>query len=170
MVTNVVVQRPNVNIPLPEFAVTDQHGAPFTSQSMAGHVTIVDFVFTSCPSVCPALTKKMSTLLARTEDDVRLLSISVDPENDTPARMTEFLDKYGTQSPRWSFVTGEPKVVEATVVQGFKSRVSRDQAGTLSHGEHFVVVDKALRIRGYFDATPSGLEDLVDLVRVLRAE
>ncbi|MFO0618473.1 MAG: SCO family protein [Polyangiaceae bacterium] len=54
----------------------------------------------------------MSALLPRTADDVRLLSISVDPENDTPARMTECLDKNGQRSPRWSFVTGDPTVVE----------------------------------------------------------
>jgi protein SCO1/2 len=170
MATNILAPRPDVNIPLSPFTVTDQNGGEFTSEAMEGHVTVVDFVFTSCPSVCPSLTKKMSTLLPRTPDNVRFLSISVDPENDTPARMTEFLDKYGTRSPRWSFVTGDPKVVEKTVVQGFKTRVDRDKAGTLSHGEHFVVVDKVLRIRGYFDATPSGLDDLVDRVRVLDVE
>lgn len=169
-VSDVRAERPNVSLPLPAFTVVDQAGAAFTSESMRGHVTVVDFVFTSCPSICPALTKKMATLLGRTDDDVRLLSISVDPENDTPERMTAFLEKHGKPSPRWSFVSGDPTVVEKTVVQGFKIRVSREKAGTLSHGEHFVVVDKELRIRGYFEATPSGLDELVDRVRVLDAE
>lgn len=170
VVTDVSVERPDVNLPLPSFAVVDQTGAAYTSETMAGHVTIVDFVFTSCPSICPALTTKMATLLGRTDEDVRLLSISVDPENDTPARLTEFLAKHGKPSPRWSLVTGDPTVVEKTVIQGFKIRVTRNQAGSLSHGEHFVVVDKQLRIRGYFEASPSGLDALVERVRVLDAE
>jgi len=169
-VTAVSVERPDVNLPLPTFSVIDQNGAAFTSDAMRGHVTIVDFVFTSCPSICPTLTTKMSTLLTRTDPEVKLLSISVDPENDTPAKMTEFLAKHGKPSSRWSFVTGDPTVVEKTVIQGFKIRVARDKAGSLSHGEHFVVVDKQLRIRGYFDASPSGLDALVDRVRVLAAE
>lgn len=169
-VTDVSVDHPDVDLPLPTFAVIDQAGAAYTSETMRGHVTIVDFVFTSCPSICPSLTAKMATLLPRTDDDVRLLSISVDPENDTPARLTEFLGKHGKPSPRWSFVTGDPTVVQKTVIQGFKIRVARDKAGSLSHGEHFVVVDKQLRIRGYFDASPSGLDALVERVRVLRSE
>ncbi|MFO0618474.1 MAG: SCO family protein [Polyangiaceae bacterium] len=51
-VTNVCAERPDVNLPLPAFSLIDQTGAPFTSDAMAGHVTIVDLVFTSCPSIC----------------------------------------------------------------------------------------------------------------------
>lgn len=169
-VTGLTIERPDVSLPLPAFAVTDQRGQAYTSEGMRGHVTVVDFIFTSCPSICPSLTAKMATLLPRTADGVRLLSISVDPENDTPEKLTAFQGKHGQASPRWSFVTGDPSIVEKTVIQGFKIRVSRDKAGTLAHGEHFVVVDKELRIRGYFEATPSGLDELVERVRSLDAE
>ncbi len=136
---------------------------------MKGKTTVVDFVFTSCPSVCPTLTTKMAELVDRTNDDdgIRYLSISVDPENDTPEKMRAFLAKYGKDSPRWTFATGARDVVESTVIAGFKMRMDRDKAGTLAHGEHFVVVDKALHVRGYFEATPDGLDALVERARQL---
>jgi protein SCO1/2 len=166
---DVSASQPDIDLPLPSFSLVDQRGAAFESESMRGHVTVVDFVFTECPAVCPSLTQKMAALVDRTDQDasISFLSISVDPENDTPAKMTSFLAKYGKDSPRWSFVTGDPDVVQKTVIGGFKIRMDRDRAGTLAHGEHFVVVDKVLRIRGYFDATPEGLDALVVRARAL---
>lgn len=167
--TNVSASAPDVDLPLPTFSLIDQHGQPFTSDGMKGSVYVVDFVFTSCPSICPTLTKKMSELVSRTAADkaIKFLSISVDPANDTPERMTAFLERNGQSSPRWSFVTGAPDVIDQTVVQGFKMRLDRDKAGTLAHGEHFVIVDKSLRIRGYFEATPEGLDALLERARSL---
>jgi protein SCO1 len=162
-----------VDLPLPSFEMTDQRGQAFTSDSMKGNVHVVDFVFTSCPSVCPSLTRKMAALVDRTEAEpkIRFVSISVDPDNDTPERMRAFLDRYGKDSPRWSFVTGPSSdMVDHTVVEGFKIRLDRDKRGTLAHGEHFVVVDKNLRIRGYFDATPEGQDALIERARALAAE
>ncbi len=145
----------DVKLPLPSFVLVDQHGDRFDSAAMRGKVWIVDFIFTTCPTICPELTKRMSDLVAATEGDadVRFLSISVDPENDTPPKLASFVEKNGVPSPRWSLVTGDPKVISETVLHGFKIAAGKDAAGNLFHGEHFVVVDKEGRVRGFFPAS-----------------
>lgn len=159
----------DVKLPLPSFELVDQSGARFSSADMRGKVWIVDFIFTSCPKICPDLTKKMSALVKTTEADadLRFLSISVDPENDTPAKLTEFVQKYGVVSPRWSLVTGDPKVIEETVLRGFKVAMGKDGAGNVFHGEYFVVVDREGRLRGFFMADEAGTKDLLERARTL---
>ncbi len=159
----------DVRIPLPAFQLVDEHGRRFDSADMRGKVWVVDFIFTSCPVICPSLTKKMAELVQKTESDsdIRFLSVSVDPENDTPAKLTSFVEKFGVVSPRWSLVTGDPKVVEDTVLRGFKVGMGKDSAGNLFHGEHFVLVDKDGRARGFFLANDEGTKALLEKARSL---
>ena len=87
----------------------DERGAPFANDAMLGHVSVVDFVFTRCPSSCPRLTARMGELQARLKkdgSDARLVSFSVDPENDTPPVLAAYAAKAGAEPGRWTFVTG----------------------------------------------------------------
>ena len=89
---------PMVYAELPDFQLTDQDERPFGKKNMEGRVWIVDFVFTRCPTVCTTLSERMSKLQVRlrnTGGDVRLLSISVDPEHDTPAVLKEYAKSSG---------------------------------------------------------------------------
>jgi protein SCO1/2 len=159
----------DVRLPVPTFKLVDQRGRPFDSTSMRGKVWVVDFIFTSCPKICPDLTHKMAGLVSATESepDVRFLSISVDPENDTPDELARFVEKHGRATERWALVTGDPKVVSETVLGGFKVAMGKDSAGNLFHGEHFVVVDKEGFVRGFFQADDEGLAALLARVRQL---
>lgn len=164
--------RPTIDFELPEFQLVDQRGRPFTRADLLGKVWITDFIFTSCPTVCPRLTTELASV-ARTwkgEANLRFLSISVDPENDTPALLAAFAGKYDVDPERWLFVTGEPAVVKSTVLQGFKMALGRGGDGNLFHAERFVVVDKRARVRGVYDADADGIVELQARVKILLAE
>jgi protein SCO1/2 len=176
--TNVVVNAPTIDFELPAFELVDHDKRPFKKEDLLGKVWVVDFIFTSCPSVCPGMTRKMSGLVKELEGeaDVRFLSITVDPETDTPDKLAAFAKEHGAAaggwpSPRWTFVTGDPKVVDETVVKGFLQAVRRGSAKMdISHAERFVVVDKRAHVRGLFDTDEAGFADMKTKVRALVAE
>jgi protein SCO1/2 len=144
---------------VPAFALKDQTGAVLDQTWLAGHVTIVDFVFTRCDTICPVLSMKMANLDERTKDlaDVRLLSFSVDPAYDTPEVLAAYARQYGADPARWRFVTGEYDNVKALVEGALMTAM--DPAGTtasgapdIKHGGHFLLVDRDLHIRGVYDS------------------
>jgi protein SCO1/2 len=142
---------------VPTFQLVDQRGAPFTDGSMAGHVNVVDFIFTRCVASCPRLTARMADMqgrLARAGSGARLVSFSVDPENDTPAVLSEYANRSGADPSRWSFVTGPVDSVKTAVVSGFKVALEKLPKGAndydVTHGDWFVLVDGSGNIRGYY--------------------
>ena len=93
---------------LPAYELVNQNGEVFGSAQLKGQVYVANFVFTTCPSVCPLLTKSMADLQKRFQDakvPVRLVSFSVDPENDTPEKFKAYGEQFGADFARWSFVT-----------------------------------------------------------------
>lgn len=155
---------------LPPFALTDQAGRPFTRASLEGEVTVVNFIFTSCNQSCPRLTSQMAQIQTRLRDarsDAKLVSFSVDPEHDTPARLTEYGMRYHQDPSRWSFVTGSLDGIREVVVNGFKVLMgdapSPRPVGFIDivHGNQFVLVDRRARIRGYFHADTDGIDALL---------
>lgn len=161
---------------LPAFALTDQAGHPFGTRELAGKVWVADFIFTACQEACPLLSQRMHDVGRRTKQlgpDFHLVSISVDPERDTPARLAEYAARYGANPVRWSFLTGPAEAIQDAVTNGFKVGMGReavtpDGGGPtffeIFHGEHLVLVDRQLRIRGYFPATPEGIDQLVEAI------
>jgi protein SCO1 len=142
---------------LPSFRLLDERGAPFTTESMLGHVSVVDFIFTRCTSSCPRLTSRMAQLqdrLARDRRDVRLVSFSVDPENDTPQVLVDYAAKARADPARWTFVTGSLDDIERAVVLGFKVSAAKIAKGAADyeviHGDWFVLVDRTGQLRGYY--------------------
>lgn len=144
---------------VPDFAFTDQTGAPVRSADLRGHVHIANFIFTRCPTVCPTTTLKMQRMGERLagQDAIRFLSFSVDPEHDTPPVLAAFAARFHAEPARWKFLTGPPAAVKAAAEQGFRIAVDRgaalaDGTPTITHGTHFVLLDRQLRIRGYYDS------------------
>ena len=153
---------PAVFVELPDFSLTDHDGRPFTKENMAGRVWIANFIFTRCPTICSTLTERMSKLQIRqrnTGGDVRLLSITVDPEFDTPAILKAYAmtERYRWQPWKWTWVTGTLKDIERVVVSGFKMALDRpddaeDDLLSITHGSKLVLVDRWGRLRGFYDA------------------
>jgi protein SCO1/2 len=161
---------------LPAFTLTDQRGQPFGSRELQGKVWVADFIFTSCQGVCPLLSERMAEVGKRARHlgpDFHLVSISVDPERDTPARLAEYAARYGANPIAWSFLTGPEQAIQATVVEGFKIGAGKERSAgadggaefwEIFHGENLVLVDRQLRIRGYFPATAEGIDKLMEAV------
>ena len=168
---------------LPAFTLTDQRGQSFGTRELAGKVWVADFIFTSCQEACPLLSQKMAEVGRRARHlgpDFHLVSISVDPVRDTPARLADYAARYGANPLAWSFLTGPADAIEAAVTGGFKVGMGKEKveqpaaagqqpaaAGEepgfwqIFHGENLVLVDRRLRIRGYFEATPQGIDLLM---------
>jgi protein SCO1/2 len=153
--------RPQPRLPVlgvvPEFHLVDERGAPYDNQAMFGHVSVVDFIFTRCPSSCPRLTARMAELQARLKKDgsgARLVSFSVDPENDTPPVLAAYAAKTSADLGRWTFVTGPVDAVMRAVVLGFKMSAAKVYSGAndydVTHGNWFIVTDGEGGIRGYY--------------------
>jgi protein SCO1 len=99
----------------PDFSLTSQDGAEVTLRSLRGKVVAVAFIYASCPDVCPMLTDKM----ARVQDElgadfgtkIAFVSITVDPERDTPAVLKDYADAFDAKFAGWSFLTGAPAAI-----------------------------------------------------------
>jgi protein SCO1 len=163
------------------FALTDERGQPFTDEALRGHVTIVDFVFTRCDTICPVITMKMARLQDKTADAaaaIKLASFSVDPAYDTPERLAEYAQRYRADPARWRFVTGPPddvrRLVEGPFMNSMASEgLSPSGAPQISHSGYFLLVDRHARIRGAYDSNDikrldQMLRDARYLARTLR--
>ncbi|HTO97964.1 MAG TPA: SCO family protein [Myxococcales bacterium] len=151
---------------LPAFSLVAEDGKPFAKDDLLGRVWIADFVFTSCADACPRLQGKMRRIQDRLipleqGGGIGLLSISVDPERDTPEKLRQYGEIFGARPGLWRSLTGDQKEVERTVVRGFHTamaKVPRENADPhleafdIMHGERLVLVDRLGRIRGYYDA------------------
>jgi protein SCO1/2 len=162
---------------LPAFTLTDQTGKAFGSRELTGRIWVADFMFTSCQGACPMLSERMAEVGKRARHlgpDFHLVSISVDPERDTPERLAAYAARYGANPIAWSFLTGPEQAIQATVVEGFKVGAGKERSWDAAdggpgfweifHGENLVLVDRQLRIRGYFPATPEGIDKLMEAV------
>lgn len=163
---------------VPGFALTDQAGRTVRDRDLRGAPWVANFIFTRCPTACPMLTAKFKALQGELGDlkGVRYVSISVDPEHDTPPVLAAYAQRFGADTSRWTFLTGRLAEIEKTVVKGFKVHIGKPapHAGDptlidIMHGEHFVLIDRDGTIRGYYRADEAGLDELAQALRSLVA-
>jgi protein SCO1/2 len=158
---------------VPPFTLTERHGVPLAASDLVGRVWIADFVFTRCPDFCPALTSRMAGLqkeLPPAPDAVRLVTFSVDPAHDTPEALRDYADRAGAGE-SWLFVTGAREALATLLRDGFKVAWADDGPPTspITHSDRFVLVDRALRIRGYYHGNdPADVARLARDARALR--
>jgi protein SCO1/2 len=131
--------------------MTDANHRPFTEKDLDGKVWIVDFIYTNCPAECPRMSSRMHALENRTsgEKQIGLLSVSVDPDRDTPEVLKEFASRYGAPNDRWRFVTGDAASVHLLAYQTFHVG---DVIGKIEHSTKFAVLDKHRTVRGYYSS------------------
>jgi len=143
---------------VPRFSLIDQTGAEVGPHSLKGKPFVAAFMFTRCPSVCPRITARMKEVQKAAASQplpLQLVSISVDPEFDTPAVLRAYASKNGIDTVSWSLWTGPYETVARAAEHGFKiglsgkADLSKADLG-ITHGSHLVLVDQALHIRGYY--------------------
>ncbi len=149
----------------PAFSLTDQDGAAFGTEQLKGRVWIAQFIFTHCTGPCPMLMSKMKQLQSAMPDErVQLLSLTVDPENDTPAVLKAKAKELGADPSRWHFLTGTRQQIE-TVARGLLTAVNTDAGKEpIFHNEKFLLFDTQGKCLGRFDST-----DDVDMQKMRRA-
>ena len=136
------------------FDLTDANGETFRASQMDGKIWVADFIFTSCPGICPVMTAAMSELqgIYAGNDLVQFVSISVDPDTDTPEVLSKYAQSYGADPERWHFLTGSAEDIHSVATEIFKVGSLDDP---LIHSPHFILVDASGSIRGYYVGTES---------------
>ena len=146
---------------VPDFELTERSGKTVSRAQLAGRPWIAGFIFTRCGGICPALSTKMARLQQELGpiggEPIQMVSISVDPTHDTPAVLSEYARRFGADPHRWLFLTGPRPEVYRLVHDGFKLMMveltpEQQNAGDepIAHSDRLVLVDGALRIRGYY--------------------
>lgn len=159
---------------LPDFQLTERNGQPLRLADLAGKVWVADFFYTTCPGPCPMLSSRLSDVqkAVGAEPGVRLVSISVDPKNDTPDVLKTYADRFHA-SERWLFATGPKDAIYSLARDGFKLPVADAPAegGQIIHTTRLILVDQAGTVRGFYEgADPAGVEQLVRDIRRLLGE
>lgn len=153
---------------IPAFQLLDQRGAKFDRSALDGHVWVADFIYTNCEGPCPRMSSRMHAIQKATAAGIRLVSFSVDPARDTPHALAEYGRKFDADDGRWSFLTGDPAVLDRLDHDAFK--LGNVGAG-LDHSTRFVLIDKKGRIRGYYSlGDRSVVSDIAKAAAQLDAE
>jgi protein SCO1 len=139
---------------IPQFELVAQNGQPFHSQVLAGKIWVADFIYTTCPGPCPRMTSQMREVQDAVSKlpDVRLVSFTVDPAQDTPPVLAAYAKLHGASPAMWYFLTGPVPTLQMLDRDAFKLA---DIDATMQHSTRFVLVDRQGRIRGYYDTSDS---------------
>jgi protein SCO1/2 len=150
---------------VPQFSLTNEFGKPFGTKELEGRFYIANFMFTSCPTSCPALMAKMDLVQNRIRGlgtKAAIVTFTVDPTVDTPEVLFKYARKRHSNPFIWSYLTGTKADVEKIVVSGFKVPMGNKEPVEkqlaegkitlfdIAHSEKLVLVDDKGQIRGYY--------------------
>ena len=169
---------------IPDFAFVNQFNDTISQSDYEGNIYLANFVFTTCPTICPVMTYNMRRVQQKMAQypNFKILSHTVFPEYDTPEVLLEYANKMEADLSNWNFVTGNREDIYSIANSYFVNVMEDSTAqGGFLHSEYFVLVDKEGRIRardddngnniGVYDGTNDyevGL--LIDDIKVLMAE
>jgi protein SCO1/2 len=164
---------------LPAFSLTESGGSAIGLEALSGRPWVADFIFTRCTGICPMLSTRMLALQEQMSassslSEVRLVSISVDPQHDTEEVLRDYGLRNGADMDRWLFLTGEWEETRRLVGEGFKLGVSQadpaevEEGELVTHSDRLVLVDGRGRIRGYYHGSEDDCVEriLADLQRI----
>jgi protoheme IX farnesyltransferase len=178
------VRAADMSIPVPDFTLTERSGKTVSRDDLKGKVWVASFVFTRCNGPCPQVTATMARLQKELDlkdaPNLRLVTLTVDPDQDTPNELKEYAARYQADPDRWLFLTGLPEAeLHKLLHDGFKvtaQRAEKPRPGDeFDHSSRLAVVDKHGNIRGYFDGLRAGNgpdteADFADNLAQLRAK
>jgi protein SCO1/2 len=178
-----------VDYSIDDFSFINQDNETITKDSLTGSIYVANFFFTSCPSICPIMTRNMSYLQDKLSvfPNIRFLSHTVDPVNDTPDKLKSYVNVMQQKNininlSNWDFVTGDKdKLYESAANYFVNASVDSLAPGGFLHSEYFILIDKQGRVRsgidkngnavGAYDGTNEvQMKDLINDINVLMAE
>jgi len=142
--------------PVPEFKLTDQNNKSISDKDYLGKVYVVEFFFSTCPTICPKMNQSMLQLQDEFygNPNFGLASITIDPEKDTPQVLKEHADLLGVKHYNWHFLTGDKAYIYSLANKGFNLYAGENSkvAGGFEHSGLFALIDKDGNIRCRKDA------------------
>ena len=178
-----------VDYSIDDFSFVNQDNDTITKDSLTGSIYVANFFFTSCPSICPIMTRNMSYLQDKLSvfPNIRFLSHTVDPVNDTPDKLKSYVSLMQQKNininlSNWDFVTGDKdKLYQSAANYFVNASVDSLAPGGFLHSEYFILIDKQGRVRsgidkngnavGAYDGTNEvQMKDLINDINVLMAE
>jgi protein SCO1/2 len=143
------------------FSFQNQDAKVISSLEMKGNISVVEYFFTTCKSICPIMNQQMQRVNEefKKEKDLKIFSFTVDPETDDVAQMKKYAKSHHATSGKWHFLTGKKEDLYALARKSFfvlkpaEAQNLGDAGSDFIHTNNFVLVDKQLRIRGYYDGT-----------------
>ncbi len=139
----------------PSFKFIDQNGDTITNEDYKNMVYVVEFFYTSCPTICPIMNQNLIAVSQTFKGNKKfgIASFTIDPEYDTPKVLKEYAEKHGITNPNWHFLTGNRSKIYKLARQGFKLNALKDPAepGGILHDGMFVLIDKNGYIRSRKD-------------------
>lgn len=142
---------------VPEFSFEDQNGKIVTNEDYKDKVYVVEFFFTTCPSICPKMNYNLIQIqnyFQDYQDDFGVASFTINPANDTKEVLKAYADKYGVTNPNWHLMTGDRDAIYELANQGFNIYVGQNDEveGGFEHSGNFALIDKNGFIRSRKDA------------------
>jgi len=150
---------------IPDFELISQTGQKVSLNDLKGRVWVADTIFTNCQGPCPMMTSRMRGIAKEVAGlaNVRIVSLSVDPERDTPEALLAYGKNFQANPAQWLFLTGQAEALNQVTDQGLHlTKVD----GSLEHGTKFALVDQKSEVRGYY--RPFDREELQKLVSDIR--
>jgi protein SCO1/2 len=157
-----------------DFALTNQNGKLVTQKDYENKIYIADFFFTTCPTICPIMTKNMGGIQDKIKDDteVMLLSHSVTPDIDSVPQLKKYALEKGVNDRKWNLVTGNKQEIYGLARKSYMAVKTDGDGGPydMIHTENFILVDKERRIRGFYDGTNTeAMEKLLSDLEILKS-
>ena len=147
-----VMAAKEIRVSVPDFSLTNQQGKLLALSDMRDKIWVADFIFTNCPTICPAMTQEMARLQSEfVADPLYFVSFSVDPERDTSEVLSRYAAEYGADDRRWHFLTGEKEGIYELAKDGFSLAAGHNGSEVL-HSTRFVLVASDGRIYGRYDS------------------
>jgi len=161
------------------FFFKNQYDKTISLDEVRGKIHVAEYFFTHCQSICPVMNEQMQRVHKKfkSNDDVKILSFTVDPENDDVKRMKWYADKHGASGNNWHFLTGDKTDLYRLARTSYftlkpaEARNLGDAGSDFIHTNNFVLVDRELRIRGYYDGTnPKEVDQMMEDMELLLEE
>ncbi|MFM6934621.1 MAG: SCO family protein [Flavobacteriales bacterium] len=161
------------------FSFQNQDGKYISDKEMKGNISVVEYFFTTCKSICPIMNRQMQRVHAAYKKDkqVKIFSFTVDPETDDVAQMKKYAESHQANAGQWYFLTGEKTALYALARKSFfvlkpaEAQNLGDAGSDFIHTNNFVLIDRQLRIRGYYDGTShKEVDQLITDIKRLQQE
>jgi protein SCO1/2 len=163
---------------VPDFSLIAHDGKPFGLKDLKGKIWVAEFFFASCAGICPIMNQNMMEVQKAFADnpDVVIVSITVDPKNDTPEVLREYRQNFNAMDGKWFFLTGDKKAIYRLARHGFKVAAEevppQEEGGATDfiHSDRFILIDRQGQIRGYYNGTDKEQvrKLIADIKRLLR--